>query len=540
MFTLQSIFDWCRAHISRKDVLIIASIFILFFATRLYALEKLPIFSDEGIYVQWAHTAWKDASMRFISLTDGRQPLQTWATIPFLKFFPEDRLFAGRLFAVFSGLYALSAVLVSGWGLFSKRVGYIAALLYTLTPYFIFYDRIALVDSFVNGSTLWMFFFSVLLARTLRLDVALILGMITGLAMLGKSSVRLYAGMMIFAAVLLVVKQSKGILQSALEHITDIFHRRNDTFMKVMSYVVLYGVVMGIALTIYNVQRLSPYMHYVEMKNTTFVLTLPELIAQPFAYFHHNITSIPYYITAETGYVLPFLALIGLWHMRKKHRALSVYYCIWIVLAIIPLSFIAKVLFPRYVLSLGGLLIIPAAYMIDTLRGKKILIGLVGMMLLINGYMYGVFVAAPEKLPFPSIDKGQYIEGWTSGYGAEEIVQYARDNAQGKRVIFVAQGDFGMSGDVLRTFIRDGEDIFVRAYWPLTDEKLQENQADVSTHKVFVVYSHCEEPAYEGERLADDICSTFESRKPLKELKRYVKPGNKGAIYLFELLPESL
>ncbi len=540
MFTIQGIVDWYKAHISRRDVLIIVSIYALFFATRLFALEKLPIFSDEGIYVQWAHTAWKDASLRFVSLTDGRQPLQTWATIPFLKFFPEDRLFAGRLFAVFSGFYALTAVIVSGWGLFSKRIGFIAGLLYTLTPYFIFYDRIALVDSFVNGSTLWMFFFSVLLARTLRLDVALILGMVTGLAMLGKSSVRLYAGMMIFAFVLLVVKQSQGIFQSAIEYVKDVLHRRNDTFMRVMSFLVLYGVVMGIALTIYNVQRLSPYMHYVEMKNTTFVLTFPELIADPFAYFHHNITSIPYYIAVESGYALPFLALCGLWVMRKKHRALSVYYWIWIVLAIIPLSFIAKVLFPRYVLSLGGLLILPASYMLDSLRGKKILIGIVGVMVLVNGYMYGTFVTAPEKLPFPSIDKGQYIEGWTSGYGAEEIVQYARDNAEGKRVILVAQGDFGMSGDVLRTFIRDGEDMFVRAYWPLTDEKLQENQADVSTHKVFVVYSHCKESSYVGDVLADDICSTFESRKPLKEIKRYVKPGNKGAIYLFELLPESL
>ena len=77
----------------------------------------------------------------------------------------------------------------------------------------------------------------------------------------------------------------------------------------------------------------------------------------------------------------------------------------------------------------------------------------------------------------------------------------------------------------------------VRAYWPLTDVQLIENQKELETSKVFVVYGHCKEPAYIGDVLNDDKCYTFEDSKPLREIQRYVKPGNKAAIYLFELLP---
>lgn len=528
---------WIKKNISVRDVLVVVGLYALFLLTRLINLEKLPIFSDEGIYINWAHTAWKDASLRFISLTDGRQPLQTWGTIPFLKLFPQDKVLAARLFAVSAGFYALTGVIVSGWTLFTKRVGMIAGLLYVVTPYFVFYDRIALVDSFVNGSTIWMFFLSVYMARTLRLDIAMILGGVTGFALLGKSSVRLYAGLMLFAGIFVLYERHQGHVLELFTRLKSLVIGSENRVMKVLSFVFLYGVVMGIALLIYNVQRLSQFMHYVEMKNTTFVLTLPELIQNPFAYFPHNIQNIPTYIFMETGYLLPILALAGLWMMWKKDKLMSMYFSVWILVATFALAFVAKVLFPRYVLSIGGLLLLPAGYYLAHITSKKILGSIVILYVLISGYMISVFLFNPVKLPFPEVDRGQYLEGWTAGYGVEEIVTYAREHSEGKRVIFIAQGDFGMSGDVLRAYIHDGEDMFVRAYWPLTDVQLIENQKELETSKVFVVYGHCKEPAYIGDVLNDDKCYTFEDSKPLREIQRYVKPGNKAAIYLFELLP---
>src|SRR5690606_35890955 len=127
------------------DVLFVIAIIILFFILRLTNLDKWPQFSDEGIYINWAKVAWKDASWRFISVTDGRQPLQTWATIPFLKLFSPNDLVAGRMFAVaagFAGLIGMFSLLFYLWG---KKAAYIGSLLYIFLPYFVFYERMALV-----------------------------------------------------------------------------------------------------------------------------------------------------------------------------------------------------------------------------------------------------------------------------------------------------------------------------------------------------------------------------------------------------------
>ena len=110
MLIVENIFNFFKKNFNKKDILYIGIILIAFFVTRLVLLEKFPIFTDEGIYINWAKIAKNDASWRFISLTDGRQPLQTWFTIFFLKFIPNNPRLAGRLFAVTGGLMALSGL----------------------------------------------------------------------------------------------------------------------------------------------------------------------------------------------------------------------------------------------------------------------------------------------------------------------------------------------------------------------------------------------------------------------------------------------
>src|SRR3989338_11558662 len=110
MFSIEAIVSFIKKNIRVRDVIIILVIIGLYGASRLINLDKWPIFSDEGIYIRWAKVAWKDASWRFISLTDGRQPLQTWGTIPFLKLFSTNALLAGRLFSVTTGLVSFIGI----------------------------------------------------------------------------------------------------------------------------------------------------------------------------------------------------------------------------------------------------------------------------------------------------------------------------------------------------------------------------------------------------------------------------------------------
>jgi 4-amino-4-deoxy-L-arabinose transferase-like glycosyltransferase len=144
MFDLLTIITYLKKQFSRRDILYIIGILALFLATRLINLDKFPIFSDEGIYIHWAKTAWHDAAWRFISLTDGKQPLQTWGTIPFLKLFPDNALLGARLFAVTMGMFGLVGMFILLFYLFGKRAALIGSLIFVLNPYFLFYDRLAL------------------------------------------------------------------------------------------------------------------------------------------------------------------------------------------------------------------------------------------------------------------------------------------------------------------------------------------------------------------------------------------------------------
>ena len=160
MFDLSLVYGFLKKSFSRRDIVIIAGLIFAYFVSRVFNLTQLPIFNDEGIYIHWTKVAWHDAAWRFISLTDGKQPLQTWGTIPLLRVFPNDALFAGRMFSVLTGFFGLTGISLLLNYLFNKRTAYIGALSYIAIPYFLFYDRMAMVDSGVNAFFIWILFFS--------------------------------------------------------------------------------------------------------------------------------------------------------------------------------------------------------------------------------------------------------------------------------------------------------------------------------------------------------------------------------------------
>src|SRR3989344_1902094 len=120
---------------------------IAYFVSRLINLVDLPIFTDEAIYIRWAQIGGNDSSWRFISLTDGKQPLFVWGIMVALRLF-NDPLFAGRLVSVIAGFFSLIGIgILSGTMFRSVKTGFFASLLYLASPFSLMYDRLALMDS---------------------------------------------------------------------------------------------------------------------------------------------------------------------------------------------------------------------------------------------------------------------------------------------------------------------------------------------------------------------------------------------------------
>ncbi len=502
MFDIVEVYSRFKKSFSLKDGIFFISNIVLYGITRLVNLDKFPIFSDEGIYIHWAKVAWHDATWRFISLTDGKQPLQTWGTIPFLKLFPDNLLLGGRMFAVATGLFALIGVFVLLYYLFGKRAAFTGMLLYIFTPYFLFYDRLALVDSGVNGFFIWILFLSILLASTRRLDISLFFGFFSGFGLLAKSSAQIFVALSALAPVLFVEKNLKK------------FSRH------LVNYLFLYGIGVIIAVLIYNVQRLSPFLHFVGEKNHTFVMTFSDFLKSPFEVFTRNVTLVPYYALSESGYILGIFALFGLILLYKKHTRLFFYFLMWIVFPYILISFFSIVLFPRYIIFFGTLFMILGAYWLSQIKNKTYLIIAVLVYALSVAYFDYTILFDYAHIPFPPIDRGQYIEGWPAGWGMTDIIDFARQKSKEKPVILLAEGNFGMSGDVLDVFMRNSDTISIRAYWPLELKELQENQKDLKDHYIYIVLTHKFD---------------YPADWPMKLVKRYDKPGKESVTYLYEL-----
>lgn len=502
MFDIQKIIDYFKKNFNRKDILLGILILAGFLITRLINLDRFPIFSDEGIYIHWAKVAWKDASWRFISLTDGRQPLQTWGTIPFLKLFPDNPLFAGRLFAVSSGLISLIGIFCLLLYLFDKKTAYIGTLFYIFTPYFLFYEKMALVDSFVNAAFIWILFLSAVLAQTIRVDIALILGLFSGIALLAKSSVKLFVGGVLFAPVLFFEKNLKNYLK------------------KLVNFLFLFLIVAILSMALYNIQRLSPFFHFVAGKNNTFIMSTQELIATPFKFFFANLWGILSDIFYEAGMFLLILAIFGYMLIFKKDKKLFSFLLLWFFIPYLGIALVTKVLFPRYIIFFASLLVIPASYAIASQKNKLFSVGLLILFILSIAYFDYTIFFDYKNIPFPEVDRGQYIEGWSAGWGAKEIVEYAREKSKEKPVILIAEGNFGMIGDVLDVLLKPTDRISITAYWPIEEKDLIANQKFLNNNYVYAVFPHRFE---------------YPQNWPLKLIKRFDKPGNKSVIYFFEL-----
>lgn len=486
MFSASAFMGKFLRQIRRMDVVIILVLLIAYIATRLTNLLALPIFSDEGIYINWARIAAHDPAWRFISLIDGKQPLQTWGTIPFIKLFPYDLLLAGRLFAVASGIFALAGMVTLTWYLWGRKAGYLAGALYVVSPYFLFYDRIALVDSAVNAGIIWILFFSILLVRTFRLDVAILFGVVSGIGLLAKSSTLLFVALSGLA--LIFVPGNKVTFLSLREIVKDISNKHAKYF----DFLVLFAVSVSVALSLYLTQKFfSPFFHYIAQKNLTFILSPSEWIAHPFGLVPNNIRLVIEYVAWESGWIPVVLAFLGYRILFKQDRRLAIYLALWIFIPFVMIVNFNKVIFPRYLIFFPSFLTILSVYFIAHLKSKReMMVSIVVTIVILLGISAPMLFSV-RHISLPPVDRGQYIIGKTAVWGAQDLMEKVRlSTKDGKRALILAEGNFGLIADVLTTIVRPDDSIDIRGLWPLNEEHILDAQKELTNYHVYVVFSH--------------------------------------------------
>ncbi len=439
----------------RLEIGFFAFIVFLFFLSRLYNISSLPIFTDEAIYVRWSQIARYDANWRFISLTDGKQPSFVWLTMVFMRFI-QDPLLAGRLVSVFAGLGSTIGLFFLGRELFRNRwIGIASSLLYVVFPMALVYDRMALYESLVGMFAIWSLFLAALLVRTLRLDVALILGMVIGSGVLTKTSGFFSIYLLPFTLLLLD-------------------WRKKERISRLLRWGGLVAVAVFLAYTAHTLQRLSPFYHIIEQKNSVFVYPFREWFDHPFRFLVGNLRGVwDWFITYVTW--PGFFLMVGAFFIERKFFREKILVVIWFILPFVALALFARLLYPRFIFFMILPLLPLAAYTIYSLYKRiknKVVLGVCFVLLAFLPLRADYFIITDfSHAPIPVSDLGQYINGWPAGGGVKEILSFLEKEAAKGKIHVATDGTFGsLSTYIIEIYLGDNTNVEKNGIWPIPPE----------------------------------------------------------------------
>lgn len=442
-----------------QDTGFIIGAVLFYLLTRLYHLSSLPIFTDEAIYTRWAQIAKQDANWRFISLTDGKQPLFIWISMVIMKFV-NDPLLAGRFVSVMAGFGTCVGIFFLSEKIFrSKKVGLLASFLYLVYPFALVYDRIGLYDSLVACLSVWALYLEVVLVRRRRLDIALILGMVLGLGVLTKSSAFFSIYLLPLSLLIFEVKEKKR-------------------FSELLKWVTLAGISTVLAYAYYSVLRLSPFFHIIDEKNTIFVYPFSEWISHPLRFFTGNFQGMMNWVFIYMTFPIVFLVILSFIFGRKEYLREKLLLFGWFVLPFIALALFGKVLYPRFIFFMTIPLLPLASYSIRAIVRmlKLTVLKIIVLALIISVAVWSDFIILKDfaKAPIPRIDLEQYINGWPAGGGVKESVEFFRKEAQNQKIFIGTQGTFGLMPFALETYLVENKNITIQGIWPI-DNKIPDN-----------------------------------------------------------------
>lgn len=383
-----------------------------------------------------------EETLRFLPLSDGKQPLFMWVMILFLKFI-NNPLVAGRLLSVLCGLGTMIGVSFLSFLLFkNKKVVLAAAFIYTVTPFSFFFDRMALVDSMLAMFSIWTFILAYLSITRERLDFAILAGFALGGAWLTKSPALFFALML--PTLWLFVKSPK----------------------KLIKIIPLTLVTILIGYGFYNILRLGPNFSMITRRNLDYVYPISHLLTNPFDPLRPFLLNSWQWLVAMGPWSLLVILLIGYLVNLKKHWKQMIILTIWFLAPIFVQSEFAKVLTARYILfSVPFLIIIASSAFLEERKNlvklfAVVLAFFVGQSLVFD---YSLLVN-PAKANLPRSERSGYLEEWTAGQGIKESADYLRNyqlQNPDKKIVVGTEGYFGTLPDGLQIYLNDMPQITV-------------------------------------------------------------------------------
>src|SRR5258708_1747400 len=383
-----------------KITIVVGFVLVLVAAViRIYHITLLPVFADEAIYIRWSQVMNAEPTLRFLPLSDGKQPLFMWILMFAVKRF-NDPLFVGRLLSVVSGLGTMFTIFAISYLLLKKKmVSIISSLIWAISPFSFFFDRMALVDSMLALFGALTLLGGIMLSKTKRLDVAMLTGFALGFALLTKSPA-------IFFVLLL---PSTWLLSDLRKDLPKLF------ILTLVTFVIGYGM--------YNIFRLCPNFYLIGSRNEDYIFPISHLLTNPKDSFIFYIKEIFTDWFVKMGpWPLIELGAIGLFVNLKKYWKEKLVLFVWFIFPLLVQSEYAKVFTVRYILfTLPACFILAASAILVKRKLSKIFVVLFfGLFIFTSIYFDYQLLTDPQKSNLPSSERSGYLEEWTAGTGIKE------------------------------------------------------------------------------------------------------------------------
>lgn len=424
----------------KKFFLTAAGVLVLACVLRITNLISLPVFADEAIYIRWSQIMSAESTLRFLPLSDGKQPLFMWILMLLIKRF-HDPLFIGRLISVVSGLATTVSIFGVSYYLFKSKVAALAsAFFWAVSPFGLFFDRLALVDSMLALLGVLTMFLGVLTARTKRLDFAMLAGFSLGFAALTKSPALFFA----------ILYPTTWLFQN-----WKVGHRERMKLLLRLGGLTL--VTFVIAFGMYNILRLGPNFHLLSQRNYDYVYPYSHILSSPLDPFKGHMGGIWTYFVMLAPLGLTLLAILGAFTNVKKYKKEILVLTVWGIFPILLIAEYSKVVTARYVLFIMPFIVLLAgsALLITNQLLKKVALVLVLLFVVQSAIFDFNLLTNVEKADLPYGDRAGYLEEWTAGQGIREVSEYIKNEhaRDGRKIVIGTEGYFGTLPDGLQMYL---------------------------------------------------------------------------------------
>lgn len=404
-----------RLIIKTSSLIWIAS-FILYLFTRLYLIENTPLFSDESLNIFISQDI---LNKNFASpLSTGYLPIHFLIQAIF-QLLPFSLITSSRLASVFWGLLGLPIFIriCQVLALSSKKLTVIwASIFYIASPFLAFFQRQATQESAV-------IFFSLLTISTSLnfLRQGNILNRLTFIfsvvaALLTKTTA-VFAIPGVFLLPLILIRN----------------HRLSSTFINVFIAIFLTFLVL---LT----RPFFPIIHHhlvLSYLSPSQSISAAEILSK----FIHNFKITASWTLSYLTWPIALLILATTLKSKKTRFKLNITLLVWFIFSLLFLCLSVTSPYPRYLATLFIPLYALLSVNLPKLNQKK---QILAAFLLIPSIIFDIqLIANLKTAPLPALDKWQYAEGWTSGYGFPEIGKIVENYPfQNKKILYVEDSSY--------------------------------------------------------------------------------------------------